>query len=69
MTDLAIIPCVMFISKMLTDLCAIRKNRNKESFCRYCLQYFSSKKVLVEHKKNCLKVNCKQSIKSRIEID
>ena len=26
MTDLAIIPCVMFISKMLTDLCAIRKN-------------------------------------------
>ena len=31
--------------------------------CKFCLQCFSSEKVLVEHKKNCLIINGKQSAK------
>ena len=39
------------------------KNKNKKRFCRSCLQCFSSKNVLAEHKKNCLIINGKQSVK------
>ena len=55
----------MSISKVLIDLCAIRnknKNNNKKHFCRYCLQCFISEKVFQEHKKVCLKINCKESV-------
>ena len=27
------------------------KLRTKKHFCKYCLQYFSSERVLIEHKK------------------
>ena len=37
------------------------KNKNKH-FCRYCLQNFSSEKVLQEHKKIGLKINSKESV-------
>ena len=33
------------------------KNKNKKYFCRYCLQCFSSEKVLIEHKETCLIIN------------
>ena len=33
------------------------KNKNKKYFCRSCLQCFSSKNVLKEHKKVCLSIN------------
>ena len=36
--------------------------KNKKHFCKYCLQCFSSERVLVEHKETCLKVNGKQTI-------
>ena len=36
---------------------------NKKHFFRYCLQCFSSEKVLQKHKKVFLKINGKQSIK------
>ena len=39
------------------------KNKNKESFCRSCLQCFSSKNVWIKHKENCLSINGKQSVK------
>ena len=39
------------------------KNKNQKRFCRSCLQCFSSKNVLAEHKKNCLIINGKQSVK------
>ena len=39
------------------------KNKNKTSFCRSCLQCFSSKNVLIKHKENCLSVNGKQPVK------
>ena len=39
------------------------KNKSKNYFCKYCLQCFSSKKGLIEHKENCLVINGKQSVK------
>ena len=39
------------------------KNNNKKHFCRYCLQCFSSEKVLIEYKETSLEINGKQSIK------
>ena len=39
------------------------KNKNKKYFCKFCLQCFTSEKVLIEHKENCLIINGKQSVK------
>ena len=46
-------------------MCNKTKSKNKKHFCRYCLQCFSSEKVLKRHKKVCLKINGKQSVKLR----
>ena len=51
---------VMSILKILTDLCVIRqriKIKNAFVICKYCLQCFSSERVLVEHKQICLKIS------------
>ena len=40
------------------------KNKNKKYFCKSCLQCFSSKNVLTEHKENCLSINVAQSVTS-----
>ena len=42
------------------------KNKNKKYFCKSCLQCFSSKNVLTEHKKVCLSINGAPSV--RLEI-
>ena len=39
------------------------KNKNKKYFCKSCLQCFSSKNVLTEHKEDCLIIHGKQSVK------
>ena len=39
------------------------KNKNRKHFFRYCLQCLSSEKVKIEHKKICLWINGKQSVK------
>ena len=39
------------------------KNKNKNWFCRSCLQFFSSESVLIKHKENCLSISGKQSVK------
>ena len=39
------------------------KNKNKKYFCKSCLQCFSSKSVLTEHKKVYLSINGAQSVK------
>ena len=44
-------------------MCNKTKNKNKKYFCKYCLQCFSSEKILVEHKKSFLKINGKQNLK------
>ena len=38
------------------------KNKNKKYFYRNCLQCFSSKKVLIEHRNDCLIINGKQNV-------
>ena len=38
------------------------KHKEKKDFCMFCLQCFSSKRVLVKHKSNCLTINGKQAI-------
>ena len=38
------------------------KNKNKKYFCKSCLQCFSSKNVLTEHKEVCLSINGAQSV-------
>ena len=39
------------------------KNENKKYFCKCCLQCFSCKKVSIEQKENCLKINGRQNVK------
>ena len=39
------------------------KNKNKKWFCKSCLQCFSSEKVLIKHKEDCLSINDTQSVK------
>ena len=39
------------------------KNKNKKHFSRSCLQCFSSKNVLTEHKEVCLSINGAQSLR------
>ena len=34
----------------------------KEHFCRYCLQAFSTQEILKRHIKDCFKINGKQRI-------
>ena len=53
---------IMCISKTLTDLCFI-KQKIKKNFCKSCLQYFSCKNVLTEHKEVCLSINGVQSVR------
>ena len=44
-------------------MCNKTKNKNKRYFCKCCLQCFSSEKVLIEHKINCLIINSKETVK------
>ena len=39
------------------------KHRERKHFCMHCLQCFSSEKVLINHKENCIQVNGTQAIK------
>ena len=39
------------------------KNKSKKYFCKSCLQCFSIRKVLTEHKKVCLSINGTQSVR------
>ena len=39
------------------------KHKNKKHFCRYCLQGYSSERVLVDHKETYLEINGKQAVK------
>ena len=44
-------------------MCNKTKNKNKKYFCKCCLQCFSSEKIVLEHKENCLIINGKQTAK------
>ena len=51
----------MFTSKTLIDLCMIKKDKNKKYFHVNCLQCFSSKSILMNHRKIYLEISGKQS--------
>ena len=55
----------MSILKTNRFMCNKTRCKNKKHFCKYCLQCFSSERFLVEHKKTCLKINGKQTVKPR----
>ena len=38
------------------------KHKNRKHFCMFCLQYFSSERVLTKHRSNCMTINGKQAI-------
>ena len=54
----------VYINDFNRFMCNKTKNKNKKHFCKYCLQWFSSERVLVEHKET-LKINVKQTVKIR----
>ena len=39
------------------------KHKERKHFCMYCLLCFSSERILIKHKENCLQVNGQQAIK------
>ena len=39
------------------------KHKGKKYFCKSCLQCFSSDKVLIKHKEDCLMINGKQNVR------
>ena len=39
------------------------KHKERKHFCMYCLQCFSSERILINHKENCLQVSGKKAIK------
>ena len=44
------------------------KNKNKKWFCKSCLQCFSSEKVLIKHKEDCLSINGIRFVKVEEEM-
>ena len=54
---------IMLLLKILIDVCRNKtKHHGKKYFRRYCLQCFSSSKVLECYSKNCLAINRKKSV-------
>ena len=53
----------VYIKDFNRFMCNKTKNENKKYFCKCCLQWFSSEEVLIEHKKDYLIINGKQSVK------
>ena len=45
------------------------KHKGRKHFCMYCLQCFSSERVLTNHKENCIQVNGTQAIKMPTKDD
>ena len=57
----------VYIKDFNRFMCNKTKCKTKKHFCKYCLHCFSREKVLVEHKKTCLKLNGKQTEKLRVD--
>ena len=54
---------IMCISRTDRFMFYKTKNKNKKYFCNSCLQCFSGKKLLTEHKKVCLSINGAQTVR------
>ena len=44
----------IYIKDFNRFMCNKTKNKNEKYFCKCCLQCFSSGKILIKHKENCL---------------
>ena len=55
----------VYIEDFHRFMCNKAKCKNKKRFRKYCLQCFTIKNVLVEHKEVWLKINGKQTVKLR----
>ena len=55
----------VYIKDFNRFMCNKTKNKNRKHFFKYCLQCFSGERVLIKHKKTCLEINGKQTIKLR----
>ena len=44
------------------------RHKSRKYFCKSCLQCFSSKKVLIEHKEDCLMINGRQNVKDLLNL-
>ena len=53
----------MYIKDFNRFICNNTKCKTKKYFSKYCLQFFGSERVLIEHKQNCLIINGKQTVK------
>ena len=53
----------VYIKDFNRFMCNKTKNKNEKYFCKCCLQCFSSEKVLIDYKENCLIISGKQSVK------
>ena len=53
----------VYIKDLNTFMFHKTKNKNKKWFSKSCLQCFSSEKVLIKHKEDCLCINGLQSVK------
>ena len=47
----------------------ITNNKKRKHFCMYCLQHFTSERVLNNHKENCIQLNGVQAIKMPTKDD
>ena len=47
----------------------ITKHKERKHFCMYCLQHFTSERVLNNHKENCIQLNGVQAIKMPTKDD
>ena len=56
-------PHYVYIKDFNRFMCNKTKCKTKIHFCKFCLQCFSSEKILVKHKENCLIINGKQTVK------
>ena len=54
--------CIKDFSKFMFNK---TKHKNIKHFCKYCLQCFSSERVLMDHEETCLKINDEQTVKLR----
>ena len=59
----------VYIKDFNRFMCNKTKNENKKHFFKYCLQCFSSEKVLMKHKESCFKINGKLAVPFKISAD
>ena len=53
----------VYIKDVNRFMCNKTKRKTKKHFWKYCLQCFTSKRVLIKHKGTCLITNSKQNVK------